>query len=48
MLIVAKVVQGSSPDCIGLVAFLVVAKRQIGDNNTSISHLARNLEKKLI
>ena len=39
--------QGSSHDAVGLVAFLVVAKRQIGDNNTSISQPARNLGKEI-
>ena len=33
----AKVVQGSSHDVVGAIAFLIVVKSHINDNNTSIS-----------
>ena len=42
--IVAKVVQGSSLDVMGAVAFLVVVKSHINDNNTSISNLIELLK----
>ena len=43
----AKVVQGSSHDVVGAVAFLVVVKSHINDNNTSIYNLLGILEKLL-
>ena len=43
----AKVVQGSSHDVVGLIEILVVAKRQIGDNNYFYIQLARNLRKEI-
>lgn len=43
----AKVVQGSRLGGMGLVAILVVAKRQIGDNNYFYFQPDRNLRKEI-
>ena len=47
MLIVAKVVQGSSHDVVGAVEILVLQGGQISDNNNFYIQLTRNLRKEL-
>ena len=44
---VAKAVQGSRLDVVGLVEILLRVKSHINDNNTSISLPARNLRKEI-